>query len=355
MTFAHPWMLLLILAPLGWAVREWPSNARPLNLAMKAASFALILIALAEPTITMPETKTGAVVLVDTSASVSDADLRRESSLVSGMAASRGRNWMRVVPFARRPREMQPGETSAGWRIQYTPGDEGKATNLEAALRDSMSAVPSGRIPRLVLISDGNENEGSSARAIAQLQRVAVPVDTFALDGRARSGLQLLSASMPRQAYAGEQIPIDLRVESPSDLEASIDVTADGKEIGANPVSLKAGTNELRVHARVKTTGAVAIAGKLTAASGGDVEFEQAVELRRARFCISRRTRPARKPTCCRRSTKGSSICCANAPRSIKTSAIFNSSFSTTSTSIPSPPHRKVASKSTSRTAVVCF
>ncbi len=283
MTFAHPWILLLILAPLGWAVREWPLNARPLNLAMKAASFALILIALAEPSITMPETKTGAVVLVDTSASVSDADLRRESSIVSGIAASRGRNWMRVVPFARRPREMQAGETSAGWRLQHTPGDEGKATDLEAALRDSMSAVPFGRIPRLVLISDGNENEGSSARAIAQLQRVAVPVDTFAVDGRVRSGLQLVSASMPRQAYAGEQIPIDLRIESPSDLEASIDITADGKEIGANPISLKAGTNELRVHTRVKTTGAVAIAGKLTAKTGGDIEFEQAVELRRAK------------------------------------------------------------------------
>jgi Ca-activated chloride channel homolog len=281
-TFAHPWLLLLILAPLGWAVREWPVSARRLNMVMKAASFAAILLALAEPSVTMPETKTGAVVLVDTSASISDADLRRESSIVSGIVASRGRNWMRVVPFARRPRELQAGETSGSLHLQRTPGDEGNATDLEAALRDSMSAVPFGRIPRLVLISDGNENEGSSARAIAQLQRVAVPVDTFALDGRVQSVLHLVSASMPRQAYAGEQIPIDLRVESPSDQEASIDITADGNEIGANPVSLRAGVNELRVHARVRTTGAVAIAGKLAARTGGDVQFEQAVELQRA-------------------------------------------------------------------------
>ncbi len=284
MTFTHPWLLLLVLAPMAWLWREWPTNTRQLSLALKAISFAAIVIAFAEPSIMLPETKTGAVVLVDTSASISDADLKRASTIVGEIASSRGSNWMRVVPFARRPRNLDTGETSAGLHLEQTKGDDGNATNIEAALRDSMSAIPFGRIPRLVLISDGNENEGSSVRAIAQLQRLSVPVDTIALEGQQHSGLRLISVSMPQEAYAGDQLPIDLTVDSPAAGEGAVTITAEGRDLGTNPVTLNAGVNQLRVHARVKATGATAIGGKLGLKGQGEAHFEQAVELRRARI-----------------------------------------------------------------------
>ncbi len=283
MTFAHPWFLLLVLLPLTWLWREWATNTRRMSLALKAVSFAAILVALSEPTIMMPETKTGAVVLVDTSASITDADLKRASAIVGEISSHRGGNWMRVVPFARRPRNLERAETSAGLHLAPTKGDDGEATDIEAALRDSMSAIPFGRIPRLVLISDGNENEGSSVRAIAQLQRLSVPVDTIALDGQQHSGLRLVSVSMPREAYAGDQIPIDVTVESPAAGEGTVTITAEGRDLGTDPVTLNAGTNQLRVHARVKATGATAIGGKLGLKGQGDVQFEQAVQLQRAR------------------------------------------------------------------------
>lgn len=283
MTFAHPWPLLLVLAPIVWLVREWPTNTRRLSLVLKAGSFAAILAALAEPNITMPETKTGAVVLVDTSASITDADLKRTSGIVGDIASHRGSNWMRVVPFARRPRNLDAAEMSGGVHLQQTKGDDGKATDIEAALRDSMSAIPFGRIPRLVLISDGNENEGSSVRAIAQLERLSVPVDTIALEGQEHSGLHLVSVSMPQEAYAGDQIPIDVTVDSPSAGEGLITIIAEGRDLGTNPVTLNAGTNQFRVHARVKATGATAIGGKLGMKGQGEIQFEQAVQLERAR------------------------------------------------------------------------
>ncbi len=210
MTFVHVWVLLLVPLPLLWIAYSWRTATRHFRLVLKGLSFAAILLALAEPVITMPETKTGAVILVDTSSSITRDDLARASSIVSQIERHKHGNWVKVVPFASRTRGLLPQELSTGFQLVQTSNEAGNGTNLEVALTDSMSAIPNGHIPRLVLISDGNENEGSTARAIAELQRLHVPVDTIPLAGRPNTGLRLESLSMPREAYAGEQIPIDL-------------------------------------------------------------------------------------------------------------------------------------------------
>ena len=105
MTLVHPLWLIFVVLPLAYTLYQWRRTARKAGLLLKMFTMAVIVVALAEPIVTMPETKTGVVVLLDTSASTSDKDLNREASLVSEMSNQVGRNWMRVIPFARRTRE----------------------------------------------------------------------------------------------------------------------------------------------------------------------------------------------------------------------------------------------------------
>jgi uncharacterized protein with von Willebrand factor type A (vWA) domain len=282
MTFAHPFLLALLLLPAAFLVYEWPRTTRRTSLLLKAASFALIAAAFSEPVLRMPETKTGVVVLADTSASISDQDLQREQALVKTMAESVGRNWMRVIPFARRARDLKPAEVQGGWRLERTSDENGKSTDLEAAIREGISAVPNGRIPRLVLISDGKENEGSSARAIAQLMRLGIPVDTFSLQGRSESGLRILSTSVPHVAYASEEIPIELTIQSPRPTHAKIEISAEGKSLGENPVDLKQGVNQVHVRGRINSSGVTTLSGRLTLDNGAAADFEHAISLKRA-------------------------------------------------------------------------
>jgi Ca-activated chloride channel homolog len=283
MTFGHPWLLLLVLLPLAWAAAEWRRAARPLRLLLKALSFAAVLVALAEPTITLPETKTGAVILVDTSASITHPDLARASSVVAGIASYKRRNWMKVVPFSSEVRNLSQTEASGDWRFIQTDKDLLGGTNFETALTSALAAIPAGYNPRLVLLSDGNENEGSSARAVAELQQLQVPVDTIPLAGRPETALRLESLSIPREAYAGEQIPIDLTIYSPQPAQAQVQISADGKSLGTSPADLRRGLTTVRVHARVNSTGAVSLTGKVSAAGLGEFPFAQAISLKRAR------------------------------------------------------------------------
>jgi Ca-activated chloride channel homolog len=283
MTFEHPSILLLLLVLLAWATYSFRGTRRKWGLCLKIASLMLIVLALSNPSLVAPETKTATVVLVDTSNSIRADDLKRATSFVGAAASEKGRNWMRVIPFARHTRNLQPDEASGQFHLQPASYAASGGTDIEAALNEGLAAIPAGYIPRAVLISDGNENEGSTARALAQLARLHVPVDTVPLAGRSENSLRLLSVSMPAQAYAGEQIPIDLTIESPSKLRAPVSMSAEGKALGQDLAELKKGMNFVRVHARVESQGAAAISGVIHGGSAGDLGFERAVNLKRVR------------------------------------------------------------------------
>ena len=101
MSFEYAWVLFLMVLPLAWAAWEWRSSSRRLGLVLKAGAFVAIVLALAEPRITIYQNRVATAVLVDTSASVSPDDLRAASSFATQVERARGRNWTKVMPFAR--------------------------------------------------------------------------------------------------------------------------------------------------------------------------------------------------------------------------------------------------------------
>ena len=280
MIFDRTWVLAIAWLPLAWILFEWRRTARRLGLVLKALSLTAILLALAEPRLLLQETRVALAVLVDTSASSSAADLARASQLAQTMSGAQGRHWMRVVPFARATRDLTSGEQQSSLKLTSTTGEAGRATDLEAAVREAIASLPAGLVPRVALISDGKENKGSIARAAWQAQQLGIPIDTFALAGRAEPALRLESVSLPSIAFTGEQFPIDVVVSSPSSGPAQVELSAEGKPLGQTQVDLNRGDNPLRLHASLNTPGALDISVAVRAGSLGEVHFDQAVTLR---------------------------------------------------------------------------
>jgi Ca-activated chloride channel homolog len=280
MTFDRAWVLAIAWLPLAWIVYEWRNTSRRLALVLKAVSLSAILIALAEPRLNTSETKVALAVLVDTSASVTAADLDRASGIADTMAGERGRHWMRVIPFARSTRPVDRNEGQKPWKLRPTSGEAGRATDLEAAIREAATSLPAGMVPRIALISDGRQNKGSVARAAWQAQQLGIPIDTFALKGRPEPALRLESISLPSMAATGEQFPIDVVVSTPKAGPADVELTAEGRTLGKTQVTLAAGENPIRLHASLNTPGALDLSVAIRAAGSGEVRFDQAVMLR---------------------------------------------------------------------------
>ena len=281
MTFDRVWVLAFAWLPLAWIAYEWGRTARRSALLLKAFSLVAILLALAEPRINVNETKVALAVLVDTSASVSDSDLQRASSIAATMERNKGRHWMRVIPFARATRTLDAKDQAKGWTLKPASGESGRATDLEAAIREAVASLPGELVPRVALISDGKQNKGSVARAAWQAQQLGIPIDTFAMKGRAQPALRLESVSLPSVAFTGEQFPIDVVVSTPKAESAEVELSAEGRTLGKTKVALGAGENPLKLHASLNTPGALDLAVAIRGENGGEVHFDQAVMLRK--------------------------------------------------------------------------
>jgi Ca-activated chloride channel homolog len=291
-TFGRAWVLALVWLPFAWAWYERSRARRPLALVLKAVTFALILFALAEPNLELSRTRVALAVLVDTSASVSPADLQQASRTVKAIDSEKGRNFLRVIPFAHNTRAAESGESESPWRLRPTSGPGARSTDLEAAIREAAAALPSDMLPRIALITDGRENQGSVARAAWQAQQAGVPIDTFVMQGRPEPVLRLESVSVPGNAFTGEPIAIDLNVSSPTAAQVEIELTAEGRSLGKSQVALAAGTNPVRMHANLNTPGALDLSIVLRpigprpgeAPASSELRYDQAVMLKRPKL-----------------------------------------------------------------------
>lgn len=281
MNFDRSWVLYLAWLPLAWAAFEWTRTPRRVGLILKSLAFVAVLIALAEPSMTLDETKLAVAVLVDTSASASANDLQRANDLAAKLNGAHGRNWMRIIPFARGTRAVSTAEQQGGLKLAATTGDLGRATDLEAAVREAMASLPAGMIPRVALISDGKENQGSIARAAWQARELGVPIDTFALPGRVKPALRLESVSTPALAFTGEQFPIDMVVSAPTATKADIELAAEGRPLGTTQVSFNAGENPVRLHTSLNTPGALELSIAIRPQGSTEIRFDQTVTLRK--------------------------------------------------------------------------
>jgi Ca-activated chloride channel family protein len=278
--FERAWVLIFLLLPLGWMFFEWRRTRRTLALVLKTIAFLAIVLALAEPTLTVPQTKMAVAVLVDTSSSVSPRDLDRASQYAAALDKARGRHWLRILPFARSVRDLASNE-QRGLHLVPTAGEAGRATDLETSIEEAVSSLPSDLVPRIVLVSDGKENAGSITRAAWQAQRLGIPIDTVALAGRPEPALRLESVTVPTVAFTGEQFPVDIAIAAPSSVSGSVEISAEGKLLGSKPVKLDKGDNQVRIHASVSAAGALTLAGVIQADGLGDIRFDRAVTLRR--------------------------------------------------------------------------
>lgn len=274
MTIQAAWPLLLLIPVGAWCAWEWNRSQRRIGLLLKVLALAAVCLALSRPQWRIHETYAAVAVLSDASQSVPENQLRQQRTYTErARAAARGHTF-RSLEFGAFPlRELRDVEPS-------------RSTNIEAAIRNALSALPTDRIPRLVLLSDGLANEGAVERAVYQAWRRGVPVDTVALDGRSEPKFDIGAVRIPHEAFVGERFPIEFEVDSPAAVAAELDLRAEGRLIGGRSLSLPSGRSSVTVRARLDTPGATLIEGVLDAGDGGEARFSGALAIRQPRALL---------------------------------------------------------------------
>ena len=134
-----------------------------------------------------PKTRTATAILVDTSGSVSDADLSRASSLVQTMSRAKGGNWIKIVPFDSRTHSLPAGASLTNIRFERASDGSAGAT----ILRTRCSAACR-RCPRTTFH--------------------ALPSSVTAMRTRVAARVQLLSCSNSMSRWTHSRYPASRRV-----------------------------------------------------------------------------------------------------------------------------------------------
>lgn len=126
-------------------------------------------------------------------------------------------------------------------------------TNLDSALNAAIAALPPSRVPRIVLLSDGNATSGGSS--LTTLADSGCPVDTVLLPIRSDPEVQLSAVQAPTQVRQGQPFYVEVVISSNHEAEGYVDLYRGDIQVGADnatPVKVKPGENRFRFRQSVE-------------------------------------------------------------------------------------------------------
>lgn len=238
--FTHPNLLgLLALLPLMWylALSAGRPSARARTWAALAARTLLVLaliLALAGIHVRRPANSVAVVFLVDASDSISP-QMRAEAVdyIRRALANKPSQGLAGIVVFGRDALvERTVGDLRDVGGIESTPVST--HTDIEEAVRLGLALLPGSAQGRLVLLSDGQANEGRVERAVQLAAAQGVPVDVIPLEaGVTGPEVAVARVQAPRRVREGQTFTLDVEVESNTSTRARLRVWEVG---GGRPV-----------------------------------------------------------------------------------------------------------------------
>ena len=210
---------------LAGATQKRSRSLRTALVAFRATTLVLLVALISGPTVRFERTRTERdrlVVLVDRSRSLSIADApggtTRDEQLASILRASQG-----TLGTIARDKDIDVVGFSGGTfslaakdlDIAAALGKpEGERTDLDAALRQSITRGAGRPLSGVLVLSDGRSSVPVSPETMRLLERDSVPVFTVALGSRERIGDAAITATTsPARAFVRDRVPVEVRVD----------------------------------------------------------------------------------------------------------------------------------------------
>lgn len=280
LTFIEPvalWLLALVPALwlFAWATRRVAlvrlGQSRLLALvALRTIILIALVLALAGTQAVRSVDDTAVVFLIDGSDSVSPALREQAINYVnSSLSAGSPSDQAAVVVFgAGGAVERAPGPLLPLRRL--TSAVVGSRTDIADAIQLGLALLPAEAQKRIVLLSDGAENQGRAADAARLAALRGVPIEVVPLRDAGGPDVALAALSAPASAREGQEIPLTLAIESGLAGPARVELFADGQLVAADEIALAPGSLRYSVNVPAGEAGFRRFEARITAA--GDAQ-----------------------------------------------------------------------------------
>ncbi len=290
-SFAAPWALAFLLAlPLIWAVAlRTRTNLSRRHLAVVATlrSLALIaiVVALSQPVWHGTTRDVSVVYALDVSRSVAADFVDEALQWIDTVQEQHQPAHSGLVVFARQPAVVT--DTAAARALQIDEGATAggaaggivqSATDIEAALDESLGALSRDSVKRIVLLSDGNETSGSVANVFPRLKAAGVRVFALPAKPYGAGDVWVDGIEVPDRLRSDEPVSIAVRVFSPLNTPARVSLASGGRTLAQKNTQLRKGINRVNFDARLPQSGAVTLSAQVRA-EGDPVQNNDSLQI----------------------------------------------------------------------------
>lgn len=243
--------LLLLLAVLLLTV-EWIVYIRQVNTAKKKQFFAVrllvlavIILAMAGVSVSTKQKKTETIFLIDVSDSMAGNREEIENGLKRIVADMPPKNLLGIVAFGK-DTAVEQFLTDQRVFSHFTVNPVTTATNIESALINAGAMFDEGVAKRLVLVTDGSENEGSMSLAATTLKGGDVELLVVPLQDSisGNSEVYLSGLSVPRVIHEGDHYNVCVTVTSNVETSALLSLYEGRSAKGQQNIQLNKGENQ---------------------------------------------------------------------------------------------------------------
>ena len=254
--------LALILIPLGVALIIWMSgffrtvnkNKKNRKVAMRVVIYTLVVLALSGISVSLISKQSSTVFLVDCSDSMKASIGAVETFVEKQVEHMPDKNQYAVVAFG-----SDTKVTQFMTKEKSYPGISDNpittATDIEGAITQALSLFPEGGGKRIVLISDGIENEGDMLSMANSIDSAGVEIDVLPVTEQISDEVYIDDLTVPDTIKIGDKYAVTVKVMSNVKTEADVSLFLGRKLKGQEHVTINVGENSFVFYDEAKDTG----------------------------------------------------------------------------------------------------
>ncbi len=187
-----------------------------LSLGARSTVVVLIVLGLAGLTLLRATRDQFVVFAIDRSLSVGDDSRKAAEDYIAKALTRAGPNRVAFLDFA-----TEPGVIRTRLRADRAPPGDDKGTDLAAAIEVAAAAIPPFYVPKIVVLSDGNQTANDAVKAALN---AGIGVWTVPLPTRTDPEVQVAAVRVPAQVLQGEAFLVEVVIDSNHDDEGDIEV-----------------------------------------------------------------------------------------------------------------------------------
>lgn len=274
----RPWALLLL--PLCAALVLWIDARyarrglkRTVTVVARLLVLALVVLALAGPSLPVPSNAAAVWLLVDASDSTRQVRQSIEGAVRTALEHAPGSQQTGVIAFGANAMVESPLVQGASAFSGFQAAVDGSDTDANGALLLAGALLPGGAAGRIALISDGQF--ALTADQLALLRARGVPVDVLSVDAPIERDAQVTRVETPSRIYQGQSFRVTVTMESNSDARGTLVLYANREAVATRQVVLRRGTNTYAFEDIAETSGVVTYEAQLICEGDGRTQNDR--------------------------------------------------------------------------------